>query len=192
MEHDARHPFTRYMEERRNEMVSIAIPEASSGEFALVPEATYLMTLKDMQPAEQDESSPYYDPDKPRVRWIFVVKQVLDGEPLLDKNGDVVADPEDFVGTEFHGYTSLNMHKRATMRAWVQGLLGREIVDGEKVESSDLIGKSGRCNVVHYEKQSGNTGHKIESIRPYRRGSQPKPAPVVEEPAEDEDDETLF
>lgn len=165
--------------------MTVSLPEASSGEFTLFPEATYLMQLKEMQPAEQDESSPYYDPDRPRVLWIFTVKQVLDGE--ADDEGN---NPEDFVDTEFHGYTSLNMHKRATMRAWAQGLLGREIADGEKVESSDLIGKVGRCNVVHYEKQNGNTGHKIESIRPYRKATGGKKAakPVeVDDVADDEE-----
>lgn len=156
--------------------MAITLPEANSGEFTLIPEATYLMKLKDMQPAEQDESSPYYDPTKPRVRWVFEIVQVLDGEPDDDGN-----DPEDFVGTEFHGYTSLNMHKRATMRAWAQGLLGREVEDGEQIDSTDLIGKTGRCNVVHYEKQNGNDGHKIESIRPFRGNGRKAPRKVEEE-----------
>lgn len=164
--------------------MTINLPEATSGEFTLVPEATYLMTLTDMQPAEQNENSPFYDPDRPRVRWIFKIQQVLDGEP--DDEGN---DPEEFVGQDFHGYTSLSMHKRATMRAWAQGLLGREIADGERVESSDLIGKSGRCLVEHYEKQNGNTGHRIASIRPYRKAGsrRPKPAPVVEDDEFDDD-----
>ena len=171
------------MSNEGKQTMAIALPEANSGEFTLMPEATYLMKLKDMQPAEQDENSPFYDPSKPRVRWIFEVVQVLDGEP--DDEGN---DPEDFVGEEFHGYTSLNMHKRATMRGWAQGLLGREIEDGERVESSDLIGKAGRCNVIHYEKQNGSTGHKIESIRPYRKNGKAKAKPATEEPEDDGDD----
>lgn len=153
----------------------IALPVAASGEFKLVPEATYAMKLIDMQEAEQNENSPYYDPDRPRVKWVFQIVSVLDGE-----EDPTYGDPQDFVGEEFYGFTSLNMGRRATMRAWAQGLLGREIEDGEQITSADLIGKVGRCYVEHYEKQNGSTGHKITAIKPYRK-AKAKPAPVEDD-----------
>lgn len=165
------------MEMRKKTMITL--PVAASGEFKLVPEATYAMKLVDMQEAEQNENSPFYDPNRPRVKWVFQIVSVLDGDP-----DPTYGDPEDFIGEEFFGYTSLNMGKRATMRAWAQGLLGREIEDGEQITSEDLIGKIGRCHVEHYEKQNGATGHKISAIKPYRK-AKAKPEPVFEEDDED-------
>lgn len=151
------------------------IPAVSdAAEFPLVPEGLYMFKLKSMESAGLGRS---FDdkPPKERIKWVFEIESVISADE----------EAEDFVGEEFWAWTTLSMNKRATMYEWAVALLGREIAEGENINASDLIGKRGRATIVHYDKLSGDTGHKIDSmLKPVGKKKPAKPAPVE---TEDED-----
>lgn len=157
----------------------IAIPAATDGEaFEILPEGLYMFKLAGMENMGPGQAFDNEREPKDRIKWVFQIESVISGDD----------DAEERVGEEVWFFTSLSMHRKATMRAWCEGLLGREIAEGEAVDTSDLIGKKGRANIVHYKKLTGDTGHKIASI--LKATTKKKAAPVVEEP--EEEDEELF
>ncbi len=151
-----------------------ALPKVTeTSEFPLVPEGLYLFRLKSMENMGLGASFDGKEP-KERVRWIFEIEEVISGDD----------ESEDFVGQDFHAWTSYTMNIKSTMYKWATALLGREIDKDEEVGVDDLLGKRGRANVEHYEKKSGDTGHRIASMIKNKAPKKPKPVPV-----EDDDDE---
>lgn len=155
-----------------------ALPTVSeAAEFPLVPEGFYVFRLKAMENAGLGKS---FDdkPPKERVKWIFTIEEVISADD----------EAEDFVGEEFWAWTTLSMNTRATMYGWAVALLGREIEEGEEIDSAHLIGKRARANIEHYKKLNEDTGHRIASlIKMTKAKKASKPTPVVEDD-EDEDD----
>lgn len=156
---------------------NISIPAATDGEsFEILPEGLYefrLVGMENMGPGQafDNEREP-----KDRIKWVFEIESVISGDD----------EAEERVGEQVWFFTSLSMHRKATMRAWCEGLLGREIAEGEAVDASDIIGKRGRANIVHYKKLTGDIGHKIASLLKPVSNKKRKPAPVVEDTDEDE------
>lgn len=137
--------------------MTFSLPKANNVEFTLVPPGLYVMRLKEMQggiPGNPD----FADKDgnvKNRVRWVFTIEDVIDA---------VDEDADEFIGEEFWAFTSETMGRKATMRAWVEALLGREVEEDDDLTNDDLVGKTARCTVIHYQKMNGDTGHKISSM----------------------------
>lgn len=160
---------------------TFALPPATDGEaFEILPEGLYLFQLRGMENMGPGQAFDNEREPKDRIKWIFSIEDVISAED----------EAEDRIGEEVWFFTSLSMHRKATMRAWAEGLLGREIADNERVDAGDLIGKRGRANIVHYKKLSGDTGHKIASMLKVSKSKRTKSAPPVEE--DDEDDDDLF
>lgn len=162
-----------------NTRTGLTLPPASdTEEFEILPEGLYLMRLKDMTNEGPGRSFDDNSEPKDRIKWVFALEEVISGDD----------EAEERVGEEAWFWTSLSMHRKATMRGWAEGLLGREIDDNERVDAADLIGKNGRVNIIHYKKLTGDTGHKIASILKAKPGK--KARPVVDE--EDEESEEPF
>ena len=155
---------------------TFSLPPATDGEsFEILPEGLYLFQLLDMENMGPGQAFDNEREPKDRIKWVFEVMEVISGDE----------DAEERIGEEVWFFTSLSMHRKATMRAWAEGLLGREIEGNERVDASDLIGRQGRANIVHYKKLSGDTGHKIASMLKATKPKR-KPTRVVEE---DDDEE---
>lgn len=159
--------------------MSFTLPAATDTTFEQCPEGLWIFRLASME--DGIIGNPEYG-DKPRVKWVFEIERVIDAnenEPTRD-----IPNPkpiEDWIGEEFWGWSSKTMAKGATMRAWAEALLGREIPEGEQLKASDLIGKRGKATVGR-----GKTGRqKITSLLPAK--SKPKAAPEPE-PETDEDE----
>ncbi|HQX61840.1 MAG TPA: hypothetical protein PK593_00125 [Thermomicrobiales bacterium] len=155
--------------------MSFTLPAATEGTFEQCPQGLYVFKLKAME--DGIEGREEYGGGE-RVKWVFEIARVIDAnenEPTRD-----VPNPktiEDWVGEEFWAFTSKSMNSKATMRAWAEALLGREIAEGESLSASDLLGKAAKATVGR-----GQTGRqKITSMMPLKK----KPKPVDDE-ADDE------
>lgn len=162
--------------------MSFALPTATEGTFEDCPQGLWVFRLKAMEDGIQGREE--YGGGE-RVKWIFEITRVIDAEenePTRD-----VPDPkpiEDWIGEEFWAFSSKSMNRKATMRAWAEALLGREIADGEALNASHLIGKSAKVTVGR-----GQTGRqKITSMMPIKKSKAAPPPPDDDEP----DDELGF
>ena len=164
--------------------MTFTLPAATETSFEQCPIGLYVFKLKSME--RGIEGNPQYGGGE-RVKWIFEIERVIDAnenDPSADN-----PDPkpiEAWVGEEFWAFTSLNMGKKATMRAWSEALLGRSIADGEALNAGELIGKRAKATVGRNE----NERQKIMSLVQIKGRAAPKPAPAPVE--EDADDDELF
>lgn len=138
--------------------MSFALPKPSNQDFRLTPPGLYLMKLKSMEETDGVDFTTQ-QPTK-RMRWIFSIERVIDSnEP---------EEAEELVGEEFWAWTSITMGRKATMRAYVEALLGRPVEPDEEITTDDLLGKRLKATVAHYQKQNGETGSKISGVVPYK------------------------
>ena len=137
--------------------MSFTLPKASNSSGAAIPVGLYLVTLKHME-MEHREDGPYGPQD--RVKWIFTIDEVLDADDddALDK-----------VGEELWSFTNSSMHVKATMRGYVEALLGRAVDEDEEVSTADLLGKRAKASVVPHTKQDGTKTTKLGTLTPYKR-----------------------
>ena len=159
---------------------NFSIPAATDGEsFEILPEGLYQFRLADMENMGPGQAFDNEREPKDRIKWVFEIESVISGDE----------EAEERVGEQVWFFTSLSMHRKSTMRAWCEGLIGREIAEGENVSADDMIGKRGRANIVHYKKLTGDTGHKIASLlKPVNKKRAAKPEPVEAEADEDFDE----
>lgn len=159
--------------------MTFALPKATDQGFEQCPEGLWVLKLKSMERGIQGD--PQYGGGE-RVKWIFEIERVIDAnenEPTRDNPNPKPID--DWIGEEFWGFTSLSMAKKATMRAWAEALLGREIGEGDELNASELIGKRAKATVGRTD-----TGRqKITSMMPIKQKPKPQPEP-------EDDEEALF
>lgn len=160
--------------------MSFTLPTANDTEFQLVPPGLYVFRLKEMEGGIP--GNPEFG-DKPRVRWVFTIEDVIDAD---DDEAD------EFIGQEFWAFTSETMGKKATMRAWVEALIGRTVTEDDEITSDDLIGQRARCTVSHYEKMNGSQGHKITSMLRHKANKKRRRKPVEDDLDLEPDDDDEF
>ena len=162
--------------------MSFTLPTATEGTFEECPQGLWVFRLKAME--DGIEGREEFGGGE-RVKWIFEIVRVIDAnenEPTRD-----IPEPkpvDDWIGEEFWAFTSKSMARRATMRAWAEALLGREITERDNLSASHLIGRSAKATVGR-----GQTGRqKITSLMPIKRASKPQPVDDLDE----KDDELGF
>jgi hypothetical protein len=161
--------------------MSFALPTVTDSGFEQCPQGLYVLRLKEME--DGIEGREEFGSGE-RVKWVFEITRVIDAEPNESSRDN--PDPksiEEWVGEEFWAFTSKSLNVKATMKAWAEALLGREITpaDAGKLQSSDLLGKSAKATVGR-----GQTGRqKITSLMPIKTKTKPKPVDDLDE-ADDE------
>ncbi len=92
----------------------------------------------------------------PRRKWLFALAHADSGQALYDTDGNLI---------EFAEFTSLKLGKKARARMLFEGLLGREIMDGEdgRAIAKDCIGKKALALIGPNE----NQWTCILSLQPY-------------------------
>lgn len=107
-----------------------------------------------------------------RRRWIFALAYADSGQALFDTEGKLV---------EFAEFTSLKMGNKARARMLFEGLLGRELTDGEdgRAIAQECIGKKAIALIG----PNANDWTCILSLKPYTdegngKGKQPAAAAV--------------
>lgn len=92
------------------------------------------------------------------------------GEPEACFDWTYEVQEEGYEGQTLRGRTSTSFGPSSKARAWVEGLLGRKIEAGEKLDAPDLIGKPCDLSVKHKETERGTFAN-IESVNPVRKKS---------------------
>lgn len=164
--------------------MSFTLPTVSDATFEQCPQGLWVFRLKGMEDGIEGREE---FGGRERVKWIFEIVRAIDAE----ENEPTSENPhprsiDDWVGDEFWGFTSKpeRLTPRATMRAWAEALLGREITERDTLRASDLIGKSAKATVGR-----GQTGRqKITSLMPIKRAAKPQPVDDLDE----KDDELGF
>lgn len=162
--------------------MSFTLPKATDQTFEDCPVGLWLFKLKLME--DGIEGSPEYGGGE-RVKWVFVAEKAISvEEPDATRDNPDPKSVDDWIGEEVWGFTSKSMAKKATMRAWAEALLGREIADTDTLNASDLLGKRAKATVGR-----GMTGRqKITAMMPYKPKAR---AAVVEDDEEDDAPATL-
>jgi hypothetical protein len=68
---------------------------------------------------------------------------------------------EEQTACKFYG---MSFNEKSTLRQDVERMLGKKFSDGQEFDSSALLGKACRLQLVDYTKQNGNPGIKISSL----------------------------
>lgn len=91
-----------------------------------------------------------------RRRWIFAIADAATQSPMFDTEGNLV---------EFAEFTSLKLGQKARARMLFEGLLGRELADGEdgRAIAQEAIGKKGLALIG----PNANNWTCILSLTPY-------------------------
>lgn len=95
----------------------------------------------------------------PRRKWIFAIATADTQQPLYDAEGNLV---------EFAEWTSLKLGQKARARMLFEGLLGRELEDGEdgRAIAKECIGRKGLALIGPNE----NQWTCVLSLQPYTNG----------------------
>ncbi len=159
--------------------MSFALPTVTDSGFEQCPQGLYVLRLKEME--DGIEGREEFGSGE-RVKWVFEITRVIDAEPNESSRDN--PDPksiEEWVGEEFWAFTAKSMNAKATMKAWAEALLGRELTKQDNLNASDLLGKSAKATVGR-----GQTGRqKITSLMPIKTKTKPKPVDDLDE-ADDE------
>jgi hypothetical protein len=138
-------------------MDNFDLAPASNQSFTPMTQGLYDMEVVGME--KMPPSGQYADNNKFRILIRLIVRGVIDAN-------DVTAVKH--LGSEFWGFCADSMHVKSTMRPWTEALLGRPLVDGERLTAQDLIGKRAKVQIVHYRREDGKTGDKIGSMAPLK------------------------
>jgi len=94
-----------------------------------------------------------------RRKWLFAIADAATQSPMYDTDGNLV---------EFAEFTSLKLGQKARARMLFEGLLGRELTDGEdgRAIAQEAIGKKGLALIG----PNANNWTCILSLAPYTNG----------------------
>ena len=161
-------------------MLTFEIPteeeEAADSKFAKPAPGEYIWTLK----AIESEPASTFQPDKPRCKFVFTIKEVvaiLDHNYPVDPTDDDAVDEyeESLIGTDIWEFCPYYKRPAAnsTLRQLLQGMLGRTMTGGDKFNPPDFIGKDYKVDYgdkTFLIKSEGNkevTKRMILSIKPH-------------------------
>lgn len=153
-----------------------ALPTVNNTVFNLIGEGLYLATLKDVGEPRTTVSPKFGE--QTQVRLIWHIEGVLDGED----------DNEEYIGEEIWDYCGWTMGKKAKLRQRIQAALGRDLEEGEELNTDDILGKRVKLNIEHYSKEDGTKGQKVASAMAYRTKKKRRPV----DPTDEDIDELPF
>jgi hypothetical protein len=145
---------------------TFTLPAATNASGNPWPAGIYQVTLLNME----DDDKPSKFGDGPRVKVTFQVDKVVRLTPrktpqenteAKDKAKAALADNVTLVA-----WCNKTMAKRATLRAWVEALLGREIANSEIVNPLEAVGKRAEAVMETYDKEDGGEGIKLTTLTP--------------------------
>jgi hypothetical protein len=143
-------------------MTSFQFPAATNAQGNPWPAGIYQVTLADIV---DDDQISKFNPDQQRVKVTFRVDKVVRLMPsspeartaakaALTENADLIA------------WCNKTMSKRATLRGWIEALLGRELGVSEVVSPADALGKSAEALLEAYQGQDGTERVKLTTLTP--------------------------
>lgn len=169
-------------------MVTFAKPTDSVGTGKKLVPGEYVWTLTDVVVDEPSK----FNPETQRLKFIFTVDAVeeLDEYPdgLDTEDEDAVGEFEDsLLGSEHWEWVNNTMGPNSTLRAWLQGMLGRTIDNHEEVDSAPFIGKPYKVQYgwkSYVIQQSGESGKKLTilTIKPVKPERQRRQRPDAAKP----------
>lgn len=143
-----------------------ALPAASNSSGSPWPPGIYQVTLQDIE--EDDRISQFGE--GPRVKVTFTVDKVVRltprATPAENAESKTKAKQALTDSSTLVAWCNLTMNKRATLRGWIEALLGREIGNGEIVNPNEAIGKSAEATVEAYTGQDGTEKVKLTTLTP--------------------------
>ncbi len=106
---------------------------------------------------------------------------------ILEKDSDygpavllefVISDGE-YAGQEVSGMASATLSRKAKLRGWVEGMMGKALpADMTELDMDKLIGRSCRLNVSVKTVKDNMEVNRIETILPVKPPKTEKPAPA--------------
>lgn len=111
-------------------------------QFTLQPVGEYVWTLWDLV----SETGQYGE----QVKWIWLISPVSDPDAYIMR-------PDGQQEKEIWQFSKPSLAKGSRARAWVEGLLGREMKTGEEPDDSDLIRRRMIATLVHKANKSDPT-----------------------------------
>lgn len=135
---------------------AMGFPKVKAGGGIDIEPGRYLVKLLRFEAMEDGEWGP-------RRRWVFAIAHSDTQQPLYDKDGNLV---------EFSEFTSLKLGNKARARLLFEGLLGRELTDGEdgRAIAQEAIGKKGLALIGPNQ----NAWVGILSLTPYTGNGKPR------------------
>jgi len=94
---------------------------------------------------------------------------------------------EGYGGRQIHANVSDKFGPSSKARQWVESMIGRQLGNGERFDTDDLIGQDFHVTVVNVEKD-GRTYDNVASVNAIRKAKAAK----KEDPDADEEDEREF
>ena len=94
---------------------------------------------------------------------------------------------EGYGGRQIHANVSDKFGLSSKARQWVESMIGRQLGNGERFDTDDLIGQDFHVTVVNVEKD-GRTYDNVASVNAIRKAKAAK----KEDPDADEEDEREF
>lgn len=153
--------------------MTFTIPVANNSSGMPWPAGLYEITCTGIEP--DDRVSKFGD--TPRVKFSFSVDKVIRITPVADQalnaENRAKAQKAKAEGADLVGWCNLTMGRKATMRSWIEALLGRQLANGEGVNPSDVIGKRAEATLETYTGDDGSEKVKIGSLAPLGDGDQP-------------------
>lgn len=156
--------------------MAFVFPAASDSAGMPWPAGIYEVTLISIEPDDR----PSRFGDTPRAKWIFQVDKVIRLAPVVDavQRQETRAKAQKALNDhlELLAWCNVSMNKKATMRGWVEALLGRALPAGEVANPRDVIGKRAEATLENYTGEDGSEKVKLAGLAPL----------VGDEPATDE------
>lgn len=146
--------------------MTFTLPAATNASGNPWPAGIYVVTLLNME----DDDRPSRFGDTPRVKVTFSVDKVVRLTPAKspDENTkarqqakEALANAETLVA-----WCNKTMAKRATLRGWIEALLGREIGNNEVVNPLEAVGKQAEALLETYTGEDGADKVKLATLTP--------------------------
>jgi hypothetical protein len=151
---------------QENTMSTFTLPPATDASGNPWPAGIYQVTLLNME----DDDRPSRFGDTPRVKVTFHVDKVIRLTPC--KTPEETAKARATAKTALADSATLiawcnkTMAKRATLRGWIEALLGREIANSEVVNPLEAVGKVAEALLETYTGDDGVDKVKLTTLSP--------------------------
>lgn len=137
------------------------------------PAGLYTVTLISI---EQDDRVSQFN-DGPRAAWTFGVDSIIRITPVPDpatnRENKAKAQAAIAEGMTLNAWTNISMNRKATMRGYIEALLGRTLANGEGCNPADVIGKKAEATLEEYTGQDGTQKVKLASLAPISADDDP-------------------
>jgi hypothetical protein len=137
------------------------MPVYTATEYEPLDPGLYVGRLVEVREAKSEHGT-YY-------RWVFEIQD------------------EGYGGRQIHANVSDKFGPSSKARQWVESMIGRRLVNGERFDTDSLLGQDFHVTIVNVEKD-GRTYDNVASVHAIRKAKTSK----TEEPEADERDEEEF